>query len=121
MQLVEDDDVKTMIALYCWLDGEKGSDNEDGTYHQGEDFSDFIFDEVLDDINDEGIDNDDNVDTPSLGNPTHDIVIGNDPLAYILSVDPNVVYASEFQEYLNIIPSHRLVPDPKSKEFVIGQ
>ncbi|PPR96351.1 hypothetical protein GOBAR_AA24316 [Gossypium barbadense] len=122
MQLVEDDDVETMIALYCSLGNVEPIElfAELADVEPGEDFTDLVLDKVLDDTNDKGIDDDENINNPSLGNPTQGIVIWNDHSAYILSVDPNVAYASEFQEYPNIIPSHMLVPDPKSEELVVG-
>ncbi|PPS01331.1 hypothetical protein GOBAR_AA19328 [Gossypium barbadense] len=52
----------------------------------GEEGSDLGLAQVLDDIDDEGIDDDDNVYVPSLKNPTRGIVIYNNPEAHILSV-----------------------------------
>ncbi|KAH1098096.1 hypothetical protein J1N35_015017 [Gossypium stocksii] len=122
MELVEDDDVETMIALYC------SSGNvelvelsiELADAEPGEDFSNPDLDEVSNDIDEEGPDGDDNVYTFPLGNSTRGIVIRNDPLAYMLSVDPDAAYAFEFLEYLDIIPCYKLTTDFKSEELVVG-
>lgn len=102
-------------------DGEEGSNNDDGFNHQGEDFSDSNLDEVPDDINNEDASDDDNDYILLLENPTCGIIIQNDPSTHMLSVDSDVVHASSFPEYPNIISFHRLTPDPESKELVVGQ
>ncbi|KAK5836453.1 hypothetical protein PVK06_012242 [Gossypium arboreum] len=63
-------------------------------------------DEVSNDINDEGMEDDDNVYTLFLKNYTRGIVICNDLEAHMLSIDPDAAHASEFSEYLDIIPSY---------------
>ncbi|KAK5775794.1 hypothetical protein PVK06_043736 [Gossypium arboreum] len=128
MELVDDDDVETMVALYCLpasiepielfaelanvepvqnvtplnqqcgvedlytnvpkasihplvigtdADGEERSNNNGGSDHQGEDFSDLDLDKVSNDIEKEGADNNHNVYAPTLRNPTHGFVIQN--------------------------------------------
>ncbi|PPS12595.1 hypothetical protein GOBAR_AA08058 [Gossypium barbadense] len=144
MKLVDDEDVETIIALFCSIrnvnaesielfaeladmepvenvNGEKGPNNDGHSDHEGEDFSDPDLDEVLDDIENEGVDNDENVYDPSVENPTRGIFICNDSRAHMLSLDPDMAYASEFPKYLDIIPSHRLAVDFKSKELFARQ
>ncbi|PPS05570.1 hypothetical protein GOBAR_AA15077 [Gossypium barbadense] len=101
--------------------GEERLDNDSGFDYQGKDFSDLDLDEALDDIDHEDVDDDHNVYTFPLENSTGGIVIWNDPLAHILSVDLNVVHASEFLEYPDIIPSRMLRPDPELEDLAIGQ
>ncbi|KAH1098407.1 hypothetical protein J1N35_015328, partial [Gossypium stocksii] len=72
----------------------------------GEDFNNLDLDELLDDINDEGMDEGENVHTPSVGNLSRGIVILNDLEAYMLNVDPNGTHELEFPKYQDIIPSH---------------
>ncbi|PPE01593.1 hypothetical protein GOBAR_DD01380 [Gossypium barbadense] len=102
MKLRNDEGVEIMITLYC----STGS---------GEDFSDPDLDEVLDDIDDEGADEGENVHAPSVENLSPSIVMHNDPGAHILSVDPYTAHASEFLEYLDMIHFHWLMADFESE------
>ncbi|PPD76619.1 hypothetical protein GOBAR_DD26452 [Gossypium barbadense] len=58
------------LVICTNADGEEGPNNDGGSDHQGENFSDPDLDEVSNDIDDEGVREDDNVYAPSLGNPT---------------------------------------------------
>ncbi|KAH1121518.1 hypothetical protein J1N35_004678 [Gossypium stocksii] len=129
MELLDNDDVETMVALYCSpgsfdinlnigysnqyggglqihpviigtdLLGEDGSDNNDCSDHEGKDFSDPDLKDVQDDINDEG-QNDGNDHTLLVGNLSCGIVIRNDLGAYMSIVN---------------------LDDPESKELFVGQ
>lgn len=97
-------------------DGEDGPDN-DGRYgHKGEYFSSPNIDELSDNIDD-----DDNVYAHSLENPTRAIFICNNLGVQMLSINLDVPHASEFSDYLNLIPTKRLAVDLKSKELIMGQ
>lgn len=50
----------------------------------------------MDDINDKGVDNDENVYAPSVGNSICGIIKQYDLKAHMLSVDPDAAHASEF-------------------------
>lgn len=39
----------------------------------------------------------------------------------MLNIDPNVVHAFEFLEYLDIISSHRLAVNSESEELFVGK
>ncbi|KAK5839485.1 hypothetical protein PVK06_008281 [Gossypium arboreum] len=110
-----------LVVIETNVDGEKGPNNDGHSDHEGEDFSDPDLDEVLDDIENEGVDNIENVYDPSVKNPTRGIFICNDSRAHMLSLDPDMAYASEFPKYLDIIPSHRLAVDFESKELFARQ
>ncbi|KAH1063397.1 hypothetical protein J1N35_028384 [Gossypium stocksii] len=95
MQLVDDDNMETMIVVYCSIDNIEPTvlfaeledvESRNVTVNIPialialvEEFSDPDVDEVLDDINDEGDDND-NANVPPLKNLTRGIIIYNEPL-----------------------------------------
>ena len=39
----------------------------------------------------------------------------------MLNVDPDVAHASEFPEYADIVPAHRLVSNSQFEELFVGQ
>ncbi|PPR85578.1 hypothetical protein GOBAR_AA35110 [Gossypium barbadense] len=125
MEFVDDEDLETMITLYCSTGNMKVElvelFIELANVEPGKDFNDPNIDEVLDDIDDEGMDDDDNVYTLLLGNPTHAIAMRNDPEARMLSIDPNMAHASKFLKYSDIIYSHMLVAIFESEELFIIQ
>ncbi|PPR94609.1 hypothetical protein GOBAR_AA26060 [Gossypium barbadense] len=55
-----------------------GYDNNGPSDHEVEYYSDLNLDEILDDIDDKGIDDDENVHVSSVENPSQDIAICND-------------------------------------------
>ncbi|KAK5819910.1 hypothetical protein PVK06_024944 [Gossypium arboreum] len=73
--------------------------------------------EVSDDIDNKCADND----LYATSVPTYGIVIHNDPEIHMLSVGPDVAYASEFLEYQNIIHSLWLVVDSELEELFVSQ
>ncbi|MFQ6645564.1 hypothetical protein Gotur_019522 [Gossypium turneri] len=100
--------------------GEDGSDNNDCSGHECEDFSGPVLDDVPDDINDEGA-NDGNDHAPSVENSSRGIVIRNDLRAHMSIVDPDAAHAFEFPEYLDIIPAHLMLENPEPKVLFMGQ
>ncbi|KAK5836439.1 hypothetical protein PVK06_012227 [Gossypium arboreum] len=132
IKLLEDDDIETMVTLYCLLErihsvvieidahGEDGSDNNGRSNHESEDFSDLDVDNVLDDIDEERVD-DENDYAPSIGNPSHGTVIHNDLGAHISVINLDAMHAFEIPEYSDIIPAHLMLVDPKSKNLFVGQ
>ncbi|KAL1073470.1 hypothetical protein V6Z11_D11G223700 [Gossypium hirsutum] len=86
-----------------------------------EDFSDPDVDEVPDDIDDEGPEEVEDVHGPSFSNPSRGIVLRNEPGSDMLNVDPDAAHASEFFEYTDIVPTHRLASNSQFEELFIGQ
>ncbi|PPE01164.1 hypothetical protein GOBAR_DD01807 [Gossypium barbadense] len=151
MELVDNDNVETMVALYCQFEidlnalptpdnlnpgphlqihhvvietyayGEDGYDNNGPSNHEVEDYSDPYLDEVPNDIDDEGMNEDGNVYTSSIENLSRDIFIRNDLGAHMSIVNPCVAHASKFLEYSDILPAHRLVADLECEELFVGQ
>ncbi|PPS08953.1 hypothetical protein GOBAR_AA11698 [Gossypium barbadense] len=81
MELLDDNDVETMVALYCLLGVE--------------DFSDPGLDDVPDNIDKKRLDGA-NDHAPSVRNLSHGIIIRNDPGAHISVVNPDAVHVSKF-------------------------
>ncbi|KAK5824081.1 hypothetical protein PVK06_018844 [Gossypium arboreum] len=86
-----------------------------------EDFSDPDVDEVPNDIDDEGPEEVEDIHGPSFCNPSHGIILRNEPGGNMLNVDPNATYASEFPEYADIVPAHRLASNSQFDELFVGQ
>ncbi|KAK5846103.1 hypothetical protein PVK06_002374 [Gossypium arboreum] len=78
-------------------------------------------DEVLDDINDKGTNDDENIDASLVGNPVRCVVIRNDLGAHMSLIDLDVAHAAEFSEYPDILLTHWLVADFKPEELFVGQ
>ncbi|PPD93216.1 hypothetical protein GOBAR_DD09838 [Gossypium barbadense] len=97
------------------------SDIDEDSDHNIEDFSDLDLDKVPDDIDDEGSEEVENVHAPSFEKPSRGIVLWNDPMAHILSIDPNTTHAPEFLEYTDIVPGHKLVSNLQLEELFIGK
>ncbi|PPS09565.1 hypothetical protein GOBAR_AA11075 [Gossypium barbadense] len=86
-----------------------------------EDFSDPDVDEVLDDINNEGPEEVEDVHCPSFSNPSHGIILRNELGGDMLNVNPNAAHASEFPEYADIVHAHKLAVNSQFEELFIGQ
>ncbi|XP_017609411.1 uncharacterized protein LOC108455348 [Gossypium arboreum] len=86
-----------------------------------EDFSDPDVDEVPDNIDDEGPEEVEDVHGPSFCNPSHGIILRNEPGGNMLNVDPDAAHASEFPEYADIVPAHRLASNSQFDELFVGQ
>ncbi|KAH1107371.1 hypothetical protein J1N35_011139 [Gossypium stocksii] len=101
------------------VDGDEGSDNKDQFYHDLEEISNLDLDEVRDDIDDEGTVEVQDVHLQSVRNIRSDIVIWNDP--NISSINPTMVLAYEFPQYLDIVPTHLMEIDSEVEELFVGQ
>ncbi|PPD97365.1 hypothetical protein GOBAR_DD05578 [Gossypium barbadense] len=86
-----------------------------------EDFSDPDVDEVPDDIDDEGPEKVEDVHGHSFSNPSRGIILRNELGGDMLNVDPNAAHASEFPEYADIVPAHRLTINSQFEELFVGQ
>ncbi|PPE00613.1 hypothetical protein GOBAR_DD02337 [Gossypium barbadense] len=124
MQLLDDDDLGTMIEIW-WSTRSENSQPVElfaeladlehvknvSPIHSNqdvEDFSDPDVDEVPDDIDDEGPEEVEDVHGPSFSNPSRDIILRNEPGGDMLNVNPDATHASEFSEYAYIVHAHRL-------------
>ncbi|PPD95923.1 hypothetical protein GOBAR_DD07041 [Gossypium barbadense] len=122
MELVNDEDVKTMIALYCWnLSCQTDLIHlfaELADMELAEDFTPLSEEHEVQDpcANDDG-----NVNTSLVGNPNRDIVIRNDPRAHMSNIDLDATHASEFPEYPDILTTHWLAADSGCEEVFMGQ
>ncbi|PPS17092.1 hypothetical protein GOBAR_AA03487 [Gossypium barbadense] len=129
MKLVDDEDVETMVALYCgtWsnqnapiqlfaeLAGvEETKDptplgEEDEAQEPFDSESEPDVDEVPDDIDDEGVNEKVNVNASSVENQISLIVIHNNPEAHMSRIDPDAAHAAKFPEYPEIQFAHQMV------------
>ncbi|MFQ6636040.1 hypothetical protein Gotur_012780, partial [Gossypium turneri] len=94
------------------------SDNYEDSDHDVEDFSNLDFDEVSDDIDNEGSKEVEDVHAPSFGNLSRGIILWNDLRAHMLNVDPDVVHAPE---YVDIVLAHRLASNSQLEELFVGK
>lgn len=94
---------KYILCRLTGTDGEDGYDNNIRSDHEVEDYSNLDLDEILDDIDDEGVNDDKKVSESSVRNLSRGIIIPNDSRAHMSNVNPNVMHASEFPEYLKIL------------------
>ncbi|KAK5792549.1 hypothetical protein PVK06_033664 [Gossypium arboreum] len=78
-------------------------------------------DEVPDDIDDEGVNDDRNVNTSSVGNQIRRIAIHNNPGVYMSRIDPDAAHAAEFLEYPEILPAHWIAVYSDSEELFVSQ
>ncbi|PPS01515.1 hypothetical protein GOBAR_AA19149 [Gossypium barbadense] len=110
-----------LMVIKTDADGDDVYDNNGSSDHKVEDYSDPDQDEVLDDIDDEGVNDNGNVDVFLVGNPNRGIVIRNDPGAHMSIIDLDVALVSEFLEYPDILPAKRFVANSEHKELFVGQ
>ncbi|PPS18220.1 hypothetical protein GOBAR_AA02353 [Gossypium barbadense] len=96
--LGEEREAQELLVIEIDADGKDVYDNNGSSDHKFEDYNDLDQDEVLDDINDEGANDNEHVNTTSVGNPNRGIVICNDLGAYMSIIDPDTADASEFLE-----------------------
>ncbi|PPD81939.1 hypothetical protein GOBAR_DD21137 [Gossypium barbadense] len=75
------------VVIETDADGDDVYDNNGFSNHEVEEYSDLDLDEVLDDINNEGTNDDGNVNVSSIGNPNRGIMICNDLGAHMLIID----------------------------------
>ncbi|PPD75535.1 hypothetical protein GOBAR_DD27533 [Gossypium barbadense] len=115
MQLLDDDDLSTMMEIW-WL---TGSENPQPVK---------LFAELAnlkpvenDDIDNEGLEKVEDVHGPSFSNSSRGIILRNEPRGDMLNVYPDAAYASEFLEYADIVPAHRLASKSQLEELFIRQ
>ncbi|PPR99869.1 hypothetical protein GOBAR_AA20800 [Gossypium barbadense] len=130
MKLVDDEDVETMIALYCgnWSDqnapiqlfvelavsvapdidvvGDDGYNSSDPCDQEVDSDSDLDMDEVPDYIDDEDVNDDRNITASSVGNQIRHTVIHNNPGLHMSLIDPDAAHVVEFSEYPEILLAH---------------
>lgn len=94
-------------------------DNNGYFGYEVEDFSDPNQDEFPNDIDDEGVNSNENVNTSSVENPNRGILICND--LNMSNINPDAIHASEFPEYPDILLAHRLATDSEREELFVGQ
>ncbi|KAH1097989.1 hypothetical protein J1N35_014910 [Gossypium stocksii] len=109
------------VVFEIEANGDDGHDNSDPFNHEVVDYTNFDLDEVLDDIDEEGANDDENVNRSSVGNLIRCIVICNDPGAHMSLIDPNATYFVKFSECLDILPTHSLVVYFELEELLMGQ
>ncbi|PPD94115.1 hypothetical protein GOBAR_DD08852 [Gossypium barbadense] len=114
MELEDDDDLGTMIAIYCPFEIENHNpielfaeiaepDSIQVSHRDpNDDFIDPDLDDIPEDIDDEGPVEGENANPYLAGNTGPGIVIRNNPGSFMTNVDPNAGVAREFPEYTNI-------------------
>ncbi|XP_016736168.2 uncharacterized protein [Gossypium hirsutum] len=181
MELVDDEDVETMVALYCGNESDKNvpihlfsklagmEQNKDvnayGEEHEAQDSwmvalisyvnseltiggigidlditpdvdvvggkegasdhydedvdsdGDLDVDDVPDDIDDEYVNNDGNINASSVGNQMRRILMHNN----IGFIDLDAAHVTEFPEYPEIVPPHRLAINSDHLKLFVGQ
>ncbi|PPR86660.1 hypothetical protein GOBAR_AA34027 [Gossypium barbadense] len=133
MELEDDDDLGTMIAIYCPPEIENPNpielfaeivepDSIQVSHRDpNDDFSDSDFDDIPEDIDKEGPVEGENANPYSVGNTGPGIVIRNNPGSFMTDVDPDATLAPEFPEYTNIVPAHLLHEEFGDEELFVGQ
>ncbi|PPS14412.1 hypothetical protein GOBAR_AA06177 [Gossypium barbadense] len=89
--------------------------------HKVDSDNDPYVDEVPDDINDEGMNENDIFNASSVGNQIRRIVIHNNPGAHMSRIDPNAAHVVEFSEYPEIFPAHWIAVYSDPEGLFIGQ
>ncbi|PPR81642.1 hypothetical protein GOBAR_AA39073 [Gossypium barbadense] len=108
-------------ALETNVVGDNGYNSSDPSDHEVDSDSDLDVDEVMNDIDDEGVNDDENVNTSLTTNQIRRIVIHNNPRAYMSLIDHDTMHVTEFQDYFDIILAHRLAVDFDPEELFVGQ
>ncbi|PPD87999.1 hypothetical protein GOBAR_DD15064 [Gossypium barbadense] len=140
MKVVDDEDVETMVALYCGNGSDKnapihlfaeladidvvGGEEEGGSDHWGEEVDsdgDLDVDDVPDDIDDEDVNNDGNINTSSVKEQMRCILIHNNLGPYMSLIDLDAAYVAVFLEYPEIVHPHGLAVNSDYDELFIGQ
>ncbi|PPR90970.1 hypothetical protein GOBAR_AA29702 [Gossypium barbadense] len=130
MELEDDDDLGTMIAIYCPPKIENPnpielfaeSDNDDQSHRDpNDDFSDPDLDDIPKDIDEERPVEGENANPYSAGNTGPGIVIRNNLGSFMTDVDPDAAFSPEFPEYTNIVPAHLLYEGFGDEELFVGQ
>ncbi|KAK5775272.1 hypothetical protein PVK06_043145 [Gossypium arboreum] len=107
------------LVLSIIEDGDKGFDNEDQPHRYPN--NDFSLDDILEEIDDKGPVEGENVNPHSAENTGPDIVIRNNLKSFMANVDLDAAFALEFVEYTNIVPICLLDKEFDGEELFIGQ
>ncbi|PPS08084.1 hypothetical protein GOBAR_AA12558 [Gossypium barbadense] len=92
----------------------------DDVYHSSDPFDHKVNSDSDPDEDDKCMNDDGNVHASSVGNQIRRIVIHNNPEAHMSRIDPDVVHAVEFPEYLEILLVHWLAVDFNLEELFVG-
>ncbi|PPS01388.1 hypothetical protein GOBAR_AA19275 [Gossypium barbadense] len=113
--MLDDDDLGTMMKIW-WS---TGSENPQPV----ELFAESADLEPVenDNIDDEGLEEVEDVHSPSFSNLSHGIFLRNEPRGDMLKVYPDAAHASEFLEYADIVPTYRLASNSQLEELFIRQ
>ncbi|KAK5785179.1 hypothetical protein PVK06_039732 [Gossypium arboreum] len=113
--MLDDDDLGTMMKIW-WS---TGSENPQPV----ELFAESANLEPVenDNIDDEGLEEVEDVHSPSFRNLSHGIVLRNEPRGDMLKVYPDAAHASEFLEYADIVPAYRLASNSQLEELFVRQ
>ncbi|KAK5775195.1 hypothetical protein PVK06_043064 [Gossypium arboreum] len=135
MELEDDNDLGTMIAIYCPSKMENPSPVEFSveiakpepvlvvisSEHDIEYSSDPDLDDIPKDIDDEGSVEGEDLHPHSTGNMRSAIVIRDNPGVFMTNVDLDVTLAREFSEYPDIVLAHLLDEELEYEELFVGQ
>ncbi|PPR87720.1 hypothetical protein GOBAR_AA32970 [Gossypium barbadense] len=136
MELEDNDDLVTMIAIYCppkiknlslvelFVEIAESDPSQVVILTHcdpNNDFSDPDLDDIPEDIDEEGAVECENVNPHSVGNMGPGIVIRNNLVSFMTDVDPDAALAREFPEYTNILPAYLLNDESDNKELFVGQ
>ncbi|KAK5835519.1 hypothetical protein PVK06_011210 [Gossypium arboreum] len=90
------------------------------SYHDNKDFSDLNLEEILGDIDNEGMVEGEDAQPYSAGNMGYGIVIRNNLGTFISSIDPDAAHVGEFPEYEEIVLTHLLEGELDAEELFVG-
>ncbi|PPS08787.1 hypothetical protein GOBAR_AA11844 [Gossypium barbadense] len=134
MELEEDDDdLVTIIAIYCLPEIENPSPIElfaeiaepnpiQVSHHDpNDDFSNPDLDDILEDIDEKGSVEGENANPYSVGNTSLGIFIRNNPGSFMTDVDLDTALTREFPKHTNIVPAHLLDNEFDDEELFVGQ
>ncbi|PPD83304.1 hypothetical protein GOBAR_DD19757 [Gossypium barbadense] len=114
MELVDDEDVETIVALYCG----NGSD-KNAPIHL---FAELAGIEQNEDVNAYGEEHGaQELWMMALKCWMRHILMHNNPGPHMSLIDPDAVYVAEFPEYPEIVHPHRLAVNSDHEELFIGQ
>ncbi|PPD77201.1 hypothetical protein GOBAR_DD25866 [Gossypium barbadense] len=139
MELADDEDVETMVDLYCGNGIEKNApihlfvelvgmeQNEDVNASDEEDGAEepwmvapisYVDSEST--MGGVDVNNDEGINASSVGEQMQRIVIHNNLGPHMSLIDPDAAYVTEFLEYLEIVHSHGLTVTSDDDELFIG-
>ncbi|PPS19744.1 hypothetical protein GOBAR_AA00827 [Gossypium barbadense] len=113
-------DLEPVVVVIPVKDGDEGFNNEDQSYHDNKDFSDLDLEEILGDIDDEGMVEGEDAQPYSARNMGYGIVIRNNLGTFISSIDPDAAHVGEFPKYEEIVLTHLLEGELDAEELFVG-